>query len=86
MRDGFRGIDAPHPIITQLRTLTFSERQEFVSGIETISAEALIETITLKDPHKGREKVLKNRGLSIRQNYDWLKETLQSERFQEHLR
>ena len=85
MKDGFRGIDAPHPLIMQLRALTFSERQEFVSGTETISAQALIEAIRLKEPHKGRAKSLKSHGESITQNFEWLKETLQSDQFQEHL-
>ena len=32
IREGFNGFEAPHPIVQQLRSFSFSERREIVSG------------------------------------------------------
>jgi hypothetical protein len=87
LKAGLQGIHAkaPHPLLTQLRTLSFDERQAVVSGNENPSAEAVIATISLAAPNKTRKKMFERRGLSILQNYEWLLELIRSDEFRPHL-
>ena len=87
LRAGLQGTnaEAPHPLLTQLRTLSFAERQAMVSGNESPSAEAVVAVISLEPPNKTRKKMLERRGLSILQNYEWLLESIRSDEFRPHL-